>query len=337
MDDIPKPSDRIIAAKYTTIAPVFSVVSAVTGKVSVVIFLLRLLSLSVKPWQKWFLYALTFVSIAWNIVGIIAIIGICRPTKKIWLPGTEGTCLSPRFQLVAGVSQSAFNAFVDWALALFPVLIFRNVQLPLLKKVGVIATLGTGIVAGWATGFKCFLLDKLIAHDDITSFADHRLTGRDLAGDHQMVHVSQPCQLFTSVSGNANGKYRIEMYLIIICASVPTMPQCYSAIFHPLQTSYKYNSRSSHHHFGRAEPTHSGIRLQRMENASIFETVVEHGSQESILGRDAGDTDVRKEMSAPGLGGHERTSRPSTAGQGEIGVDHAKWREGRALSTQGLP
>ncbi|KAL4740281.1 hypothetical protein BDV11DRAFT_204471 [Aspergillus similis] len=248
--DILDASDRINAAKYTTIAPNFSVLSSVTGKISVVIFLLRLLTLSAKPWQRWFLHSLTLASVLWNIIGVIAIIGYCRPARKIWLPETEGSCMSPKFQLVAGISQSAFNAFADWALALFPVVLLRKVQLPLLKKVGVIAVLGAGIL--------------------------------DMARHHEMVYI-----------------WSEQMYLIIICASIPTMPQSVKALLHPRQTYHKYNSRSSRCHLSRPVLREPGIPLHCMQDSSLFDTVAGHtGSQENILARNEVEwnTDIRKMM-----------------------------------------
>lgn len=166
--NISNPGHRTQAAKYTVIAPNFSVVSTTTEKISVAIFLLRLMGRSATPWQCWYLYILTAVSIIWNVFAIIAIIGFCRPPKKIWLPETPGSCFSLNSQLVVGTSQAgkqpgpfekreherhaaltlplAFNAFADLSLAVFPVWIFRKVQLARYKKIGIIMILGAGIL-----------------------------------------------------------------------------------------------------------------------------------------------------------------------------------------------
>ena len=145
-DDIASVDDQVNATKYTVIAPNFSVVSTTTGKISVAIFLLRLMGQSAKTWQCWFLYILTMVSVAWNILAIVVIIGFCRPPKKIWLPETPGSCFSLQLQLVGGTSQAAFNAFADLALAFFPVIIFYKIQLPIYKKAGIVAILGAGVL-----------------------------------------------------------------------------------------------------------------------------------------------------------------------------------------------
>lgn len=104
--DITDPYDKVNALKYTVIAPNFSVVSTTAGKISVSIFLLRLLGYSAKLWQRWFLYILNAVSVIWNAFAILVIMGFCRPPQKIWLPETPGSCFPMKVQLVGGISQA---------------------------------------------------------------------------------------------------------------------------------------------------------------------------------------------------------------------------------------
>jgi hypothetical protein len=82
------------------------------------------------------------------------------------------------------------------------------------------------------------------------------------------------------------------MYLIIICASVPTMPQSFNALLHPRETYHKYNSRSSCCNLSRPNLREPGILLQRMQDSSLFDAAAEHtGSQENILARNEGESD----------------------------------------------
>lgn len=98
--------DRIEAFKYTVIAPNFSIVSTTTGKISVVIFLLRLMGQAATKPKKYFLYGLTVLSIILNTMCIIILIGFCIPAKKIWIPSTPGHCMSLQTQLVIGETQA---------------------------------------------------------------------------------------------------------------------------------------------------------------------------------------------------------------------------------------
>ncbi|GLA69080.1 hypothetical protein AtubIFM55763_008261 [Aspergillus tubingensis] len=174
MADISNGEWKIEAFKYTVIAPNFSMVSTTTGKLSVAVFLLRLMGQTASPAKRWFLYIFSVISIAWNVLAIIAIMGYCRPAEKIWRPEVPGSCFSLKFQLIAGISQASFNAFADLTLALFPVIIFWSVQLPWKMKLGVIAVMGAGILrAAAATLVKAILLKSLPVHSDITwSWAD---------------------------------------------------------------------------------------------------------------------------------------------------------------------
>ena len=146
LSDIPDGNRQIQAIKYTVIAPNFSVVSTTTGKMSVTIFLLRLMGQSASAARRWFLYIMMAVSVAWNVLAIVIIIGFCRPPERIWNPKVDGSCFSLNFQLVAGTSQAAFNAFNDLALAVFPAYIFWHVQLAIKMKVAIISVMGAGIL-----------------------------------------------------------------------------------------------------------------------------------------------------------------------------------------------
>jgi hypothetical protein len=72
------------------------------------------------------------------------------------------------------------------------------------------------------------------------------------------------------------------MYVIIVCATLPTLPQAYAAILHKRPSYYD----SSNYRSGKSEPKHPLIRLQRLPVASLFETVAAEervSSQENII------------------------------------------------------
>ncbi|ODM20729.1 hypothetical protein SI65_03782 [Aspergillus cristatus] len=149
--EIPDQGDRTIAFKYTIIAPNFSVVSITTGKTSVILFLLRLMGQAATKTKRSFLYVLTIVSIIVNVMCIFVLMGFCIPAEKIWNSSTPGHCMSLMTQLVIGLLQASYNAFTDLALAIFPVFIFSNVQLPVRTKLTIIGVMGAGVLAAAAT------------------------------------------------------------------------------------------------------------------------------------------------------------------------------------------
>ncbi|PYH73051.1 uncharacterized protein BO88DRAFT_176241 [Aspergillus vadensis CBS 113365] len=250
MADISNGEWKIEAFKYTVIAPNFSMVSTTTGKLSVAVFLLRLMGQTASPAKRWFLYIFSVISIAWNVLAIVAIMGYCRPAEKIWRPEVPGSCFSLKFQLIAGISQASFNAFADLTLALFPVIIFWSVQLPWKMKLGVIAVMGAGILAAAATLVKAILLKSLPVHSDITwSWAD------------------------------ITTWYSIEMYVIIICATLPTLRQSYNFALHRTRYAGSYYKRS--HSEAAAAARHKPIPLAPSHEDTLISPA--RGSNHTII------------------------------------------------------
>ncbi|SPB42826.1 unnamed protein product [Aspergillus niger] len=216
MADISNAEWKIEAFKYTVIAPNFSMVSTTTGKLSVAVFLLRLMGQTASPAKRWFLYIFSIISVAWNVLAIVAIMGYCRPAEKIWRPEVPGSCFSLKFQLIAGISQASFNAFADLTLALFPIIIFWSVQLPWKMKLGVIAVMGAGIF-----------------------------------GAHP-VHR--------------------QMYVIIICATLPTLRQSYNFALHRTRYLGSYYKGSHSEAAAAAAARQKPIPLlRRQPDQSLFE------------------------------------------------------------------
>lgn len=104
--DISDPQYRINSIKYTTLAPPFSVVSTTTGKISIVLFLFRLMGMATTKGKKWFLYILTILSVILNVFCIIVLIGFCMPAERIWDRTVPGHCMSLELQLVVGLLQA---------------------------------------------------------------------------------------------------------------------------------------------------------------------------------------------------------------------------------------
>lgn len=103
---IPSPADRINAFKYTILAPNFSVISTTTGKISVVLFLIRVMGQAATKLQRYFLYVVTVISVVVNIMCIVVLIGFCVPAQSIWNPSVPGHCMSLMTQLVIGLIQA---------------------------------------------------------------------------------------------------------------------------------------------------------------------------------------------------------------------------------------
>ncbi|PKY00007.1 hypothetical protein P168DRAFT_337137 [Aspergillus campestris IBT 28561] len=222
INDIHNPDWKMKAFKYTVIAPNFSVVSTTAGKISVTVFLLRLMGQAATAPRRWFLY----------------------------IPH----------------GSAAFNAFNDLALAVFPAFIFWRVHLRTKMKIAIIAVMGAGILAAAATLVKCVLLRNLPAHADITS------SWADIT------------TWYTSL-------IKRQMYIIIICATLPTLRQSYMTVLHRSQKISAYSQSYDSHPLDKPIPL-----VRRPVDASLLETRADddpslafgpHSSQDKILAPEA--------------------------------------------------
>lgn len=106
LEDINTPEDRKKALMYTYVAPSVSIVAATFGKISMILFLVRLLGHSAKKRHLWFLYSVTVVMVGLNIFAIGILLGGCSPMQKAWIPTTPGTCINPDLFEYGGRIQS---------------------------------------------------------------------------------------------------------------------------------------------------------------------------------------------------------------------------------------
>lgn len=105
--DIKDPYDQERALMYNFIAPSVSIVAATFGKISMVLFLIRLLGHSVKKRHLWLLYSVSFIMIGLNLFAIGILLGGCSPMQKSWIPTTPGTCIDPSMFEYGGRIQAS--------------------------------------------------------------------------------------------------------------------------------------------------------------------------------------------------------------------------------------
>ncbi|KAI0405971.1 hypothetical protein F4802DRAFT_560164 [Xylaria palmicola] len=168
LKDIEDPNDRIEAIKYTIIAPVLSIISSTSSKISILIFLVRLVGVSTKKWQLYFLWGLTAILVSFNIVAIVVIVRFCDPPEKQWKPWVPGTCLNLKAQQYIGFIQSGYNALMDIIVAIFPALFITRLRISSKMKVGLSVLMGGSVFGAAATIVKIYLLRDLDKHSDIT-------------------------------------------------------------------------------------------------------------------------------------------------------------------------
>ncbi|KAI8943908.1 hypothetical protein F4801DRAFT_341824 [Xylaria longipes] len=145
--EIKNPYDLSEAIKYTIIAPSFSIISSTSSKISILIFLVRLVGMSAKKWHLYFLWGLCALLVAFNLIAIVVIIRFCDPPQKQWQPWLPGSCLDPGFQRYVGFIQSAYNAIVDIVVAVFPALFITQLNITSRMKIGLSVLMGGSILS----------------------------------------------------------------------------------------------------------------------------------------------------------------------------------------------
>ena len=110
LKDIRDPYDQEKALMFAFVAPSISIVAATFGKISMVLFLARLLGHSARKRHLSFLYSVTFVMIGLNVFAIGILLGGCSPMRKSWVPTLPGTCINPLMFEYGGRIQASTSS-----------------------------------------------------------------------------------------------------------------------------------------------------------------------------------------------------------------------------------
>ncbi|OJJ44996.1 hypothetical protein ASPZODRAFT_664509 [Penicilliopsis zonata CBS 506.65] len=159
--DITSVSDLENAIKYILIAPAISLLASASAKLSVVLFLLRLLGLAATIPHRIILYTTTALMIGGNIFAMVVLLGYCNPPRKAWDPTVEGTCMSAQVLNIGGRAVTVYNAFMDLLCAAFPVLMLWTLNMRSKMKWGLAVVMSGGVLQ---LGHDCNLV-----HDGGTS------------------------------------------------------------------------------------------------------------------------------------------------------------------------
>ena len=104
--EITNPIERELALKFTYISPAPSILASTAGKISMILFLLRLLGHTAQRGHRWFLFGAAAVMVVLNIFTIGIIVGQCSPVEKSWKPWVPGKCLNAHWLDIGGRIQA---------------------------------------------------------------------------------------------------------------------------------------------------------------------------------------------------------------------------------------
>ncbi len=142
-------------------------------KVSLLLILTRVFA----PFKKTiiFIYAFMGAMLAYYIPVLIIKIRICSPVSGLWNPNVHASCLNQRALFTA---DTVMSAVTDLAVLILPMPLTWSLQMPLKKKLRIMALLGAGGVATASSIVRLVLVIHLgSSADETTSFVRFNLLG----------------------------------------------------------------------------------------------------------------------------------------------------------------
>ncbi|CEL11493.1 hypothetical protein ASPCAL14595 [Aspergillus calidoustus] len=227
-------AQQIESAKYQLLSQGFHVMSTNWGKVSVALFLIRIMA-EVKQHTRAMYVGIVLLSVV-NVVCVYTIYGQCTPTARAWDGEVPGTCWRAGVQRNYAYFQGSASALSDLILAIYPLFTIKNLQMPPKVKFGLGFVLSLGIIAMIAAIVKTTNLYTLTsAHD-------------------------RPWTMVPLTAWVA-----VEQYLIIIAACIPALTPLFNII---IRHRGSKRSRSRSKSGSKSLPLHSHRRKRSAVNAA---------------------------------------------------------------------
>ncbi|KAJ5679806.1 hypothetical protein N7462_008050 [Penicillium macrosclerotiorum] len=245
--------DQELVLKYIAIQVPIVTFSTTIARSAFIIYLLAILGTN-KTYQI-ALWTVLAIQLAGNIVSAVLPLSICRNVAALWNKeaALHTTCGNTDSVIKFAYFSNTFNSATDLFLAIFPTIIFWNLNLKMRIKISLIVLLSLGIVAMVASIVKTTKLTDLPG-----------ITNLGASGGLELIRWGY-----------------VENSIIIITSSVPCIrPLVISSVrkISSVTRSYELSTPFSGHRTGGNETSQS--RLARRFNKSHH---LENGSVERIL------------------------------------------------------
>ncbi|KAH8433163.1 uncharacterized protein LDX57_010797 [Aspergillus melleus] len=151
--------DRMAVLKYIAIQIPIVTISTTIARSAFIVYLLPILS----PNKKYqiALWTVLIVQFAGNIASAVLPLSMCRNVNILWDPTVKTTCADQKAVVNFAYYSNSFNSFTDLFLAVFPTVVFWNLNLKMRIKISLIILLSLGIVAMVASIVKTTKLNQV--------------------------------------------------------------------------------------------------------------------------------------------------------------------------------
>ncbi|CAG8295825.1 unnamed protein product [Penicillium nalgiovense] len=160
LDTIP-PNDKKEVLKYIAIQVPIVTISTTIARSAFILYILPLLGTN--RYYQAALWTVLAIQFAGNIVSAVLPLSICRDVAALWDPkvALATTCGDSDAVIKFAYYSNTFNSATDLFLAVFPTVVFWNLNLKLRIKLSLIVLLSLGIVAMVASIIKTTKLDSV--------------------------------------------------------------------------------------------------------------------------------------------------------------------------------
>ncbi|KAL4909214.1 hypothetical protein BDW74DRAFT_78724 [Aspergillus multicolor] len=138
------------------------------GKLTIVAFLQQIQGYHTR-FRSTLLWSLAGSNFIVNCIAAVLLLVQCDPVQKLWDDSVPGQCDGRRRVQVFGYVQGTWSAVCDFALALFPILLFARIRvISITTRIGLSILMGSGIAAGACAIVKTIRLARLTTFTDAT-------------------------------------------------------------------------------------------------------------------------------------------------------------------------
>ncbi|KAI1439286.1 hypothetical protein GGR50DRAFT_636034 [Xylaria sp. CBS 124048] len=163
------------ALKYSILSLSLYFVSSTCSKISILIFVVRLIGISAKRWHILCFWGLGVSLTVINLLTGILTVRFCDPFQKQWQRSMPGTCLPSNLLPDLGLVQGVYSALTDVVAAVFPVLFIAQLNMTYKTKFHLCLLMGGGCFAAATAIVKTYFVLDQTASPDLT-FSWARIT-----------------------------------------------------------------------------------------------------------------------------------------------------------------
>lgn len=139
-----------------------------TGKISIAALLVTLHGPKHAKARKIFVWSTIALQVIFMSASLGLIYSQCTPSQKLWRPDVPGTCNHRDRNRNFGYVQGSVSSLVDVALAIYPILLFWNLQIELAKKLSLSLLFAFGLVAATSAIMRTSKIGVVAQTKDLT-------------------------------------------------------------------------------------------------------------------------------------------------------------------------